>query len=512
MKNKKPLLLFLGLLIIFGFLVRFLKIKELLFFMIDEDVGNFIVKRILVDKRPILIGGDIPGGLHTGPAFYYLSAVIMFFSRLNPLGQGVFASLVNVLTIPLIYFVGQKIFKSKTIGFFATIFYSFSTLIVIHNRTFNTLTLAPLLSLVVYYSLFQIIKKKKQDWIFPLTLAIILAIQSEGSGFSLALLTIIFWVIYRLPIKNKKTISAVLIFLLSHVTILVFEVRHNFRLTRNLIEFLGFSERGKINPLGAFSGLKLIPNTLSRILFLTGQNDISKQITPCPQYIIQNEKQIPLFIALFSITALIFFFLKLKKDKKNFGLQIIGVHLLTMAAGLFFYNLFLPGYVFEWLLVIFFPGFCFLLAYFFANLWKKKILKLLITVVVLIFALYNFFLSLNLRNQYGFGQKQKAVKHALREIGSKEFFLDSIGGCFGYGGYRYLFWLEGKEPTHSYMDATFGGWFYEVPRKNAPSLGVVMVNPADVERGNFYQTHQNYLKRSISRKKFGKIEVLIVKN
>lgn len=39
------------------------------------------------------LGPGIPGGLHTGPLFYYLGAIIMFFSRFGPLGEAVFASL-----------------------------------------------------------------------------------------------------------------------------------------------------------------------------------------------------------------------------------------------------------------------------------------------------------------------------------------------------------------------------------------------------------------------------------
>lgn len=512
MKSRLLIPLTISLLIIFGALSRFLRTKDLLFFMVDEDIGSFIVKRILIDKRLILIGGDIPGGLHTGPAFYYLSALIMFFSKMNPVGQGIFASLVNVLTIPIIYFVGQKIFSSKTIGLFAAVIYSLSTLIVIHNRTFNTLTLAPLLSLLVYFSLFQIIKKKKLNWVYPLTFAIILTVQSEGSGFSLLFLTVFFWIIYHLPTKNKKTISAILLFFSAHLTVLIFEIRHNFQLTKNLVKFLSLSGTPKIDLLKSISALKLIPNTISRIFLLTGQNDISKQITPCSQYILQNEKKIPLFMIMFSLFVLIFFFLKFLKNKKNFGLQIVGVHLLTMILGLILYNLMLPGYMFEWLFVIFFPGFCFILAYIFLSCWKNKLFRPAIVITVAAFALYNFFLNVNLKNTYGFGIKQKAVKYAISQIGDKDFFLDSIGNCFGFGGYRYLFYLSGAEPTHSYMDAVFGNWFYQAPQTKAPALGVVMVNPADVEQGSFFENYQKYLKKAIEKKHFGEIEVLIVRD
>ena len=63
LKNKKTtLFIFFIFLLISAIFLRFYKLKELFFFMVDESTINLVAKRIIVDKRPILLGPDIPGG------------------------------------------------------------------------------------------------------------------------------------------------------------------------------------------------------------------------------------------------------------------------------------------------------------------------------------------------------------------------------------------------------------------------------------------------------------------
>ena len=80
MLNKKNYyLVFLTILVIISFFLRFWKLPQLLYFMMDEGRDMFMMKRILVDHRPVLIGGSVPGGFNLGPGYYYLSAIVMFF-------------------------------------------------------------------------------------------------------------------------------------------------------------------------------------------------------------------------------------------------------------------------------------------------------------------------------------------------------------------------------------------------------------------------------------------------
>src|SRR3990167_4360712 len=105
--------------------LRFYQLPDWFYFMIDEERDAFIIRRILVEHRPVLIGGALPGGIYVGPAFYYLSALIMFISKLNPLGEAVFASLLGIFSVWLVYQVGRSMF-SRQVGLFSSLIYALS--------------------------------------------------------------------------------------------------------------------------------------------------------------------------------------------------------------------------------------------------------------------------------------------------------------------------------------------------------------------------------------------------
>jgi len=73
--------------------IRFNRVSELGYFMMDEERDGFLVSRMLVDHRPLLIGGSIPGGINVGPMFFYISAIPYYLSRLNPIGAAYAAGL-----------------------------------------------------------------------------------------------------------------------------------------------------------------------------------------------------------------------------------------------------------------------------------------------------------------------------------------------------------------------------------------------------------------------------------
>jgi len=481
--------------------------------MVDESTANLLAKRIIIDHRLILLGPDIPGGLHTGPLFYYLTALIMFLVRFNPLGEAIFCSLVGVGTTVLLYLIGKKIFTSKRIAVFATIIYVFSCLIIIYNRTYNTLTFSLLAALLSYYSLYQL-KQGKVKWIYLLALALILGTHSEGSAFSLVLLSILFFGFNLFPKKiNKLRLlgKGLIIWLFSFLPLVFFEFRHNFILFKRLPEFFSFSKTmnlgfyNSINNL--ISRIILIPQALSRIFFLSGKPDLSSQILPCIAFV-QDRKQISVILLFFSVGIIGYFLSEFWKNKQNVGVQILGWHILVMVFGLLLYGLLLPGYLHEWFFAIFFPAFCLIAGYFFDFLWKKT--KLLVIVFFIVFISVNLKTFFAIKNPNGLAVKEKAIKYALAKIDSKEFYLDSIGTCYAYGGYRYLFWFYGREPLYSYADNLYWDWLYPRPIKDKPDLGVVMVNSLDKNDQGFLQSYNAYKKITKASQKFDAIEVLIV--
>lgn len=505
------LLIFLTLI---GLFLRFYKLTEWFFFMIDEDLTSFLIKRMLFERKPLLVGFSFPGDIYPGPLFYYLGALIMVLFKMSPGGWAYFASLVSSTGIPFIYYVGKKIFKSATLGVFAAILYTFSYLINIHNRTFNPLITGPILTLLVYFSLYKIIEKKQLNWVYPLILALTLAAQTEGSNLSLIFLTIFMWLAYKLPIRHPKVLKAMGIFFLSHITVLIFDLRHHFVVSRALIKFFSFKHSSGFNLKTSLQAIPLLPRTLARILFISGPTDLTKQILPCKKYLIlidkQLDKQLPLLI--FAWFLVIFFLASFfLKKKRSFGLKIVTANIFVNLFGLVVYGLLLPGYAHEWFFVVFFSGLCLVAAYLFAFLWRGGLLnKILVLVFLLIFIISNLKTTLRATSSYGFKNKNEAVLYAVEQVRGQDFYLQSLGSCFRWG-YRYLFWLNKHEPVISFMDYLLAGWLYpKIEVKEKPKIGVVIVNWEDKETEGFMEKYKQYLQKTRERKTFEQIEILIV--
>ena len=225
--NKKKLLIFLVIVTVVAALIRFYELPYRQYWMVDEERDAFIVKKILVDKHPTLIGGALPGGFYLAPGYFYISAVFYYLSDLNPIGMGRVAAAISVISIPILFIITKAMFNSK-VAVLAALFYTFSYLAVIYNRTWWPLTFSPLVSIISYFSLFQIVRTKNLKWFIPLTLALIVGVQSDPSNFSILLTSIIVILFFRIPLKNFSVALAIFLFIVSHIPLLIFDSRHDF--------------------------------------------------------------------------------------------------------------------------------------------------------------------------------------------------------------------------------------------------------------------------------------------
>ena len=94
----------------------------------------------------------------------------------------------------------------------------------------------------------------------------------------------------------------------------------------------------------------------------------------------------------------------------------------------------------------------------------------------------------------------------------EDFSLDSIGSCFSYNGYRYLFLLRGKEPAKSYVDANFTYLYDQPPAQAHPKNLFVMVNHEFQDNSEFYKKYAEYKMQQLDSTNFGSIEVMHIDN
>jgi|SRR3989344_4125785 len=511
------LLIFLISLVLLAIFFRFYNFSHLLYWMFDEERDAFVVKRILVDRHFTLIGGSIPGAFYLAPGYFYISAIFYFLSNGNPLGPAIAASILGVISVVLLFFIAQEFF-GKRAATFAALIYCVSYLVVIYNRTWWPLTFAPTVALLTYFSLYKIIKFRDLRWSIPLSFALMIGAQSDPSNFSLILLSLLFWFLFKLPFKNKYVIWAIFLFISSHLPLVIFDLRHNFFNSKLIFKMLTFGQSGGTFQLfEALKGLILFPQTFSRLIYISNNPDMALQIVPFKFYLDLKLNAIPSFLLIPSILILFWFFLIFIKSiskKNNLGVKIIGTHVLIALLGIFLYNLLFPNYTYEWFLQVLFPAFTIILGLLLMKIYSIKHFTPLVFLALVFYLLISILVILNAKNSYNFGHKSEAVKWTITQLDKKPFSLDSPSSSFSYGGYRYLFYLYAHEPVKSYMDPVFVDWMYPKSSiaKDHPDKVVAIMNPDFFYDPIYWNRYQIYLTKTIARKNFGRIEVLIVDN
>ena len=471
-KKIFPLLLFL----IFIIYLRFDRVGELGYFMIDEARDAFLVRRMLVDHRPLLIGGAIPGGVNVGPFFFYLSAIPYAIAQLNPLGPAHTASLVGFISIIAIYLIGKKLFNQKT-AIVASIFAGFSLLNIIYHRPWWPLTTSQLVVLITYLSLVKI--KQSSRWFWVLIITLIVGAQTDPSTLSLIPLSIIWlWINrQRFKINRQLALRGVGLFLLGHITWFIFELRHNFLNLRAMASLFSGSQGAKFDLAGPVNVLKMTAAMLYRLFIPTGPLDVTKQISPCQEFI--SARFVPIFWPFATLLLVIVFTYSFwhifTRNSQPVIRKLISFHFLISLTGILIYTSLFPGYIHEWLWAFMFPSFFLIFADLIYQLIKKiTCLKLPIFALLLFWSFWQFNLFKNLENLANLGNKLDLVKQTQAQINSRPYELHSQGQCFAYGGWRYLFTLYGNPPVKSYMDHVFANWVY--PESNQKPELIVTIN------------------------------------
>lgn len=509
---KKVLLFFLFLLF---FLLRAWRGPDLFFWHVDEEIIALTVKRIVVDHRPQLIGFPIPGGIYLGPLFYYVVSIFYVLSEMDPTNLFFFSAILGTLTVFLVYKVGNVIFENKKIGGIAAVLYGLSYLADVYSRLFSGLTFVPLLSLFSYYLIHKAAKTGKKKYILGLGALILASSQNEATSLSLVVLVVFSLLIFKIRVKLRIILFAVFAFLIFQLPLLVFDLRHNHYVLKSFLNFLALS-KGSAEEIVDFElfyrTILFLPTTAARFLFANGPKNIADQILPCGDLVGVRDSTFLYPLLIPSIFAFSFFIFSTLKRRAQLGQKIICLHLAIIAAGIGLYNLFLKGYLFEWMLVLFFPAISFIYAYLLKELWNKNLKwRVVIFVFLFIFAIVNVRSLIETTSKFGLRDKIDATRWTIGKVEGRPFELVSIGSCYAQG-YVYLFWQRGHPPVKSYADDMFSSTLNLNPKSLDPQMTVVMVNPSGEEGPEFWNRYNSYRQKADYGSRFGGVEVLIVED
>ncbi len=244
-------LLVIGLIVIGSFL-RFYNLKDSLQFQGDQGRDAMVVADIFKNKDPVFIGPVTSvGNMYLGPLYYYFMMPFLWLSYPSPMGPAYAVALLGVLTVALIYFLGRKLVGEKA-ALWATVFYTFSSVVITYTRFSWNPNPAPLVSLLMIYWTDQASRQKPWFWpLVSLAFAVLLQLHyltllaAGGAG--------LIWLIdLGKRIQKARTehswqpllkllwpsLAALLVLILSFTPLMLFDYKHNWlnlKAFRNLL-------------------------------------------------------------------------------------------------------------------------------------------------------------------------------------------------------------------------------------------------------------------------------------
>ncbi len=242
--SKTAMGMFIALLFAFGFYVRLVGIINNSF-AYTYDVGRDLlaVRQMVVDHKLTLIGPTT--GLHGvfyGPWWYIFLSFPFVITGGNPQGISLAIALTGMAAVLLAYYFGKKV-GGRMLGLIFAISMAISSMLISTSSQIWSPNLVPFLLiilLVLVHNVYQqslSIKKKNFHCVFIL-IGIVLGLIPEmgfvfGLTFFLCSLTIYAYFYRRLGIKNLLAI--ILGFILIQSPKIIFELRHNFLMTNNIL-------------------------------------------------------------------------------------------------------------------------------------------------------------------------------------------------------------------------------------------------------------------------------------
>jgi len=280
---REAFLIFIILLI--GASFRLYRIGEYMIFLGDEGRDAIVVRRLLVNFDPILIGpGTSIGNMYLGPLYYYMIAPALLLANFSPVGPSVLVTLFGIATIFLVWMMGREWF-GNTAGMIASFFYSIAPVVITFSKSSWNPNIMPFFALISIYSIWRVWQYKEFKWLFALGVFFAIILQSHYLGLLLAPTLGLFWVLTYLKnrkssseIKNftKYSILGIGTFAILMSPLVIFDARHEWRNFGAIKLF--FLERQTTVSARPWSGISKIPELIDQVnlSLLSSQNaDIS---------------------------------------------------------------------------------------------------------------------------------------------------------------------------------------------------------------------------------------------
>lgn len=280
-KNPTEVAVF-AFIILSALFLRIYKIDSYMTFLGDEGRDALMIKRILTTGDIPLIGPPTSiGNMYLGPLYYYMMAVPMALSWLNPVAAAVMVALIGSATVGLVYFF-SRIWFGMTAAIVASVLYTISPVTITYSRSSWNPNPAPFFALLALLGLYLARKRNNFKWFILSGASLAFAVQMHYLALILLPIYGFLW-IYELVIMRKHktgmknfwlgTILSILIFLILMSPLLIFDLKHNWMNFRAISTFFG--DRQTTVNLNILNSIGRIPTVYSQTLigrYMGGEN------------------------------------------------------------------------------------------------------------------------------------------------------------------------------------------------------------------------------------------------
>ncbi len=229
--------------------LRLYRIDQYMVFLGDQGRDMLITYNILHGHLTLLGPTSSVGGFFLGPIYYYLVAPFLLLSGFNPAGPSAMVALFSVATVFLIYLIGKRIFNQK-VGLISAFLYAISPTVIINSRSSWNPNVMPFFTIITLYSLFLGLTKKNK---WPILLCgFLYGITMQLHYIETFLSVIIFsYVLLFHFFQNRKgaiknsivSYGQILLgFLIGFSPFILFEIRHRFTNSLNILNFIFHSK------------------------------------------------------------------------------------------------------------------------------------------------------------------------------------------------------------------------------------------------------------------------------
>ncbi|OGD08722.1 hypothetical protein A2397_04145 [Candidatus Amesbacteria bacterium RIFOXYB1_FULL_44_23] len=198
----------------------------------DQGLHSLDVWKIWHDGHISLLGHptDVPGIFH-GPIYYWLMLPFYVLGRGNPAVVALWQALTHSFSVILVYMLAWRLFNRQTARISAFIF-AVSFGFISFARWLNNVNPVIPFSLLFFLSLEK--SRKNPAFWFPFSALVCSLIIQFNGAIGVFLLPVLLLSAFIRP--TPKLLSA-LAFFLPHLPLVVFDLRHNFLVTKSILNY-----------------------------------------------------------------------------------------------------------------------------------------------------------------------------------------------------------------------------------------------------------------------------------